>query len=72
MTIETNKTHPIPAVIGDHHEQLGSQTLLCSLGDQHMIWPPAAAEVELALGIGSCSRPVVVQVTEGALEGDGD
>lgn len=55
-------------VVGNHHEQLGGETLGEPLRNEHVRGPPAAAEVERFLLGRSRFRPADVQVAERPLE----
>lgn len=63
--------YPIVLVVRDHDKQIAVEALRQTLGDEHVVGPAAAAEVELQLLRGAGSRTIGVQVAEGALERNG-
>lgn len=63
--------YPIVLVVRDHDEQIAVEALGQTLGDEHVVGPAAAAEVELQLIRAAGSGTIGVQVAEGALERNG-
>lgn len=60
--------YPIVLVVGDHDEEIAVEALGQTLGDQHVVGPATAAEVELELIRGTSSWAIGIQIAEGALE----
>lgn len=71
ISLKIFAAYPIVLVVGDHDEEVAVEALGQTLGDQHVVGPAAAAEVELELIGRASSWAIGVQVAEGALEWNG-